>query len=194
MTMTPTVVGIWLAVQVAGVAGQAQTQTQTQTPVKTAISLPMPNPGADMTTATFGDWMLRCRPNDLPATGKSCEVVQSVVVQGQTSPFAQLAFGRIAPGDPLMFTAVVPPNVTFPSLLKVAMDEKDTQPVEVSWARCLPGGCFANFAVPSDVLTRWRTKDEGGRIVFKNGAGQDMAVAISFRGLGRALDALAREK
>ena len=57
---------------------------------------------AEMTTATFGDWQLRCR-NPAAATGgqpaaqRSCEVVQSVVIQGQSAPFAQLAFGKAPP-------------------------------------------------------------------------------------------------
>lgn len=189
MTMpTLLVAGSLLVVQVAGGA-QAQGQTQAQTTVKP----PAPDPGADMTTATFGDWLLRCRQNEGGKPGRTCEVVQTVLIQGQTAPFAQLAFGRLAPAEPIYFTAVVPTNVTFPSVLKVAMDEKDPAPVDLAWTRCLPGGCFASLAVPPDVLTRWRTKDEGGRILFKNGAGQDMAVAISFRGLGRALDAFAKE-
>ena len=115
------------------------------------------------------------------------------MIQGQAAPFAQLALGHPAPGEPLYFTAVVPPNVTFPSTLRVSFDEKDTKPVEVTWTRCLPGGCFASLAVPADVLERWRARDEAGRLGFKNGAGQDAAVAISFRGLARALDARAKE-
>ena len=191
MMITLMLAGSLLGVQAAGASqGQAQAQAPPQTTVKPSA----PDTGADMTTATFGDWLLRCRQTEAGKPGKSCEVVQTVMVQGQNAPFAQLAFGRLAPADPLFFTAVVPTNVAFPSALKVALDEKDTQPVEVAWTRCLPGGCFASLAVPAEVLTRWRTRDEGGRITFKNGAGQDMGVAISFRGLGRALDALAKEK
>ena len=148
---------------------------------------------ADMTTATFGDWLLRCRLTETGKPGRSCEVVQTVMIQGQAAPFAQLALGHPASGEPLHFTAVVPPNVTFPSTLRVSFDEKDAKPVDVSWTRCLPGGCFASLAVPADVLTRWRARDDAGRLGFKNGAGQDATVAISFRGLARALDALAKE-
>jgi invasion protein IalB len=148
---------------------------------------------ADMTTATFGDWLLRCRLTETGKPGRSCEVVQTVMIQGQAAPFAQLALGHPASGDPLYFTAVVPPNVTFPSTLRVSFDEKDALPVDVTWTRCLPGGCFASLALPKDVLARWRARDDAGRLGFKNGAGQDATVAISFRGLARALDALAKE-
>ena len=178
--------------------GGATTQAQTQTPppAQTQVSPPSPgaaDAGADMTTATFGDWLMRCRQTEAGKPARTCEVVQTVMVQGQTAPFAQLAFGRLAPADPLFFTVVVPPNVTFPSTLRVAFDEKDKQPVEVAWTRCLPGGCFASLAVPADTLARWRAREEAGRMSFKNGAGQETTVAMSFRGLARALDALAKE-
>jgi invasion protein IalB len=152
--------------------------------------------GAELTTASFGDWQLSCRLTPGAAGQPSrrlCEVLQRVVLQGQTAPFAQLGFGKMTPADPLFFTAVVPPNVTFPSSVKLAIDENDKQPVEVAWTRCLPGGCFASLAVNDDVVKRWRAQNEGGRLMFKNGAGQDLVVPISFKGLARALDALAKE-
>jgi invasion protein IalB len=149
---------------------------------------------ADMTTATYGDWQLRCRqaPGQTPA--KTCELVQSLVVQGQTAPIAQLAFGYPAPKQPLFFTAVVPINVTFPSTVRVALDEKDKTPVDAVFTRCLPSGCFASVTMTDEALARWRAHDQAGRMVFKNGAGQDTVVPMSFRGLARALDALAKER
>ncbi len=147
--------------------------------------------GADMTTATFGDWQMQCR-SATPGP-RACELLQSVVVQGQTAPFAQIGVGRIAPGEPLYFTAVLPTNVTFPSVVRVSLDEKDAQPVEVVWTRCLQGGCFASVALKDEVLKKWRTHDGPARLVFKNGAAQESVVPISFRGLARALDALAAQ-
>ena len=153
--------------------------------------------GAEMTTASFGDWQLSCRLT--PVAGgqpgqRFCEGLQSVILQGQTAPFARLGFGKMTPAEPLFFTAVVPTNVTFPSIVKIAIDENDKQPVEVAWTRCLPSGCFASIAVNDDVIKRWRTQNQGGRLMFKNGAGQDLVVPISFKGLARALDALAKEQ
>lgn len=146
---------------------------------------------ADMTTATYGDWLLRCRQMPGQTPPRSCEVMQSLVVQGQTAPLAQLAFGRTAPKEPLYFTAVVPLNVSFPSTVRIALDEKDDKPVALAWTRCLPAGCFASVALTDAALATWRARNEGGRLIFRNGAGQDTIVPMSFRGLARALDALA---
>jgi len=159
-----------------------------------AATLGASEPGADTTTAAFGDWLLRCRQVAAGQSARSCEVIQSVILQGQTAPFALLSFGRLGQNEPLYFTAVVPTNVAFPSAVRITIDEKDNQPVDVAWTRCLPGGCFASVTLKDDVLKRWRGQSEGGRLTFRNGAGQDTVVPISFRGLARALDALAKER
>lgn len=155
--------------------------------------------GADLMTATYGDWQLRCRnaipgSANQPAIPRTCEVTQSVIIQGQSQPFAQLAFGKPSPNDALFFTTVLPINISFPSTVRITMDEKDAQPVELAWTRCIPGGCFASVSVKDDALKRWRAKDDAGRFTFKNSAGQDVTLPFSFRGLSRALDALAKEK
>lgn len=198
-----------LRVAVAGLAIVQATSAGAQSPpAKAAAPAAAPAPAAtpaqpkpadsaaETTTATFGDWQLRCRKVVAPAAGQpnqACEVVQSVLIQGQTAPFAQLAFGKSAPAEPLMVTAVVPANVSFPSTLRVSAEENDKQPAELAWTRCLPVGCFASAAPKDDLLKRWRSMSEAGFFVFKNGPGQDLKVPFSFRGLSRALDALAKE-
>jgi invasion protein IalB len=91
-------------------------------------------------------------------------------------------------------TVVTPNDVSFPSSVHVAMDEKDAQPTELVWTRCLPVGCFAAGVPTQENLRRWRGSVESGRITFKSAGGQDIAVPFSFRGLAQAIDALAKEK
>jgi hypothetical protein len=48
--------------------------------------------GAEVTTASFGGWQLSCRLTLVTAGQPSrrlCEVLHSVILQGQTTPFAQ---------------------------------------------------------------------------------------------------------
>jgi len=154
--------------------------------------------GAEFTTATFGDWQLRCRkgqPADglRPATPRTCEIVQSVIIQGQSAPFAQLAFGRPTPDIPLQFTAVLPVNFSFPSTVKFSLTADDGKPVELLWTRCMPGGCFATITTSKDLLERWREHDAAARFTFKSSNGQDVTMPFSLKGVGRALDALAAE-
>jgi hypothetical protein len=60
--------------------------------------------------------------------------LDSVILREQTAPFAQLGFGKMPPAELLLFTTVVPPNVTFPSSVKLAIDENDKQPLEVRFS------------------------------------------------------------
>jgi invasion protein IalB len=165
------------------------------TSATTGVAAPQQNPGPDTTTATYGDWILRCQA--VAAAGKpaqrTCEVLQSIVIQGQTAPIAQLAFGRMVPGETLYLTAVLPANITLPSVVRLSIDEKDDHAADLPWTRCLQTGCFATLPMTDAILSRWRAQDGAGRLMFKSGAGQDTILPISFRGLARALDALGKD-
>lgn len=147
------------------------------------------------TTASFGDWVLRCqRVSDEAKSARVCEVAQILQSQGQQAPIAQVALGRVGNGEPLRVTAVMPVSVSFPSAVQIAIGEKDAKPLELSWRRCLPTGCFADAALGDDVVRQWRKAGEPGRIVFKDAAGRDLALPLSVRGLDQAVEALAKER
>lgn len=178
-------------------AGKPATGPQTGA---TSKAPPVPaEPGA--TTASYGDWVLRCQ-RLAGGSQQICEVGQSMRVQGQTAPVAHLAIGRSPGQDGLRVTVLLPPSVTFPSGVRVgdagragAEAGKETDHgVDLAWRRCLPGGCVADGPVQEPVLQSWRKAEEAGRIGFRDAEGREVAVPVSFRGLGPALDALAREK
>ena len=120
------------------------------------------------TTATFGDWTLRCTHT---AAAQLCEVTQGV--NNQDRPFAQVAIGRPGKGKPLQMAILVPPSVSLaraaalmpgkdgaamPGKDGTAMPGKDgTAPlIELAWRRCLPGGCVADTPLPPETLNRIR--------------------------------------
>ncbi len=160
-----------------------------------ARTVPAPVPvGADpsATTAAFGDWILRCVRTGEAAAQKTCEIVQSIVAEGQTAPLAQIAVGRTSAKDALRFTLVLPNNVAIAPPPRVMAGEADKQPVDLVWQRCLPGGCFADTAVKDETLIKWRAATGMGRIAFADGGGRNLAIPFSFRGMSQALDALAK--
>jgi invasion protein IalB len=144
------------------------------------------------TSATYGDWTLRCsHTND----GKHiCEVMQSfqIQVQGQQQPFAQLEIGHVNPKDPMHVAFVVNPNVGFPSEVKLLMDDKDAQPVTLTWSNCTPSACRADGEFKDDQLKRWKALTANGKLVYKASNGQLVSMNISVRGMPQALDALAK--
>lgn len=200
MTTTRTILA-WaaFAAGIAAMSGHAVAQPASPRPAAPPAAAPAPaapipaEPSS--TTASFGDWTLRCqRLADAGKTVRICEVAQVLQAQGQQAPIAQVALGRIANGEPVRVTAVMPVSVSFPSSVQITMGEKDAKPVELPWRRCLPTGCFAEAAPGDDVLKQWRKASEPGRILFKDAAGRDLALPLSARGLDQALDALAKER
>lgn len=148
-------------------------------------------PDPQATTATYGDWTLRCQRAGEPAV-KTCEIVQSLQVQGQPNPVAQIALGRPSPKEPLKLVVVVPTNVAFPSSPQLSIDEKDDGPAVLAWRRCIAGGCIAETVLKDDVLKRWRPQAERGRLQFKDATDRDVVLPFSFRGFADALDALTK--
>lgn len=146
----------------------------------------------DRTTATFGDWLLRCERST--EGQRLCEVSQTLVLQGQSQPIAAIAFSRPARNQPLTLTVQVPVSVTLANPLKVIGEDRDTLTLDTGWRRCQPNGCFADLQLRDEpVLRRLRARTEPGRIEFRDAAAQDIRLPFSFRGLAAALDALARE-
>ena len=154
---------------------------------------PPAGPEPTSTTASFGDWVLRCQKLENGTVTRVCEVAQSLTVQGQAQPIAQIAMGRTSAKERMRLTVVMPVNVSFASAPRVALGDKPEQGVALAWKRCLPMGCFADVELSDGLLKRLRAPVEGPRLAFTDGAGRDLALPFSLSGLPQALDALAKE-
>lgn len=144
-----------------------------------------------MTTAAYGDWVERCQRLDAGGEPRRiCEVALTVTASGQNAPLAEIAIGRQKKNAPLRLTLVLPVNVSFPSAPKITVEGAD--PVELSWRRCVPAGCFADSAFDA---TQSRTFREAttAKVESKSAAGGYFNFAVSLRGLPQALDALMKE-
>lgn len=162
-----------------------------------AQQAPAPKPPAGpeptSTTASFGDWVLRCQKVENGPVTRVCEVAQSLTVQGQAQPVAQIAMGRASAKERMRLTVVMPVNVSFPSTPRLGLGDKPEQAVTLAWKRCLPMGCFADVELSDDLIKRLRSPVEGPRLSFMDAAGRDLALPFSLSGLPQALDALAKE-
>jgi invasion protein IalB len=161
---------------------------------------PAPKPAAPVgaepqtTTATYGDWVLRCqRVGD--TANKICEL--SLTIQGgqgqQQTPVAEIALGRAGKTDPFRMIAHLPTNISLPSVVKFAAGEKDAHPQEMTWRRCVPAGCFADLTLTDAQWKGLHGQTEPGSVEFTDSAGRAVKFPISFRGLPQAMDALAKE-
>ena len=172
----------------AQAAGQATPAPAAAPQPATPVVVPT-EPGT--TSATYGDWVMRCqRVGDGAAAKRLCEVSQTIRPQDGRDPIAEIALGRLPNEKPLHITTLLPPNVSFPSSVVIAAGDKPASGAELQWRRCLPGGCFADALATDDLVKGWRTASGAGRITFKDASGRDIGFPLSFRGLAQALDAL----
>lgn len=161
------------------------------TPARPAAEAPRPAaPEPDRTTATFGDWTLRCEARAEPPQSRQCEIVQSLQdARGQT--IATFALGRTQPTAALRFVAVLPVNVSVGAPFRLVAQEG--QPVlEVPLRACGPRGCLADASLDAATTARLRERDGPGRFEMRDATGQEAALPVSFRGLAAALAVLER--
>jgi invasion protein IalB len=196
-----------LALTVGAIALGSTVEASAQTapaPPKPASSAPAPASSApapapapvssepQSTTATFGDWVLRCnRTTVANQPQRVCEVAQTLEAKGQ-GVVAQIALGRLSGKDPLRLTVVLAPNISFSHGVRIAIDEKDELPADLTWKRCVPGGCVADGDIRDEILKAWRAQSGGGQIRYAVASGQVVNIAFSFRGLAVALDNLTK--
>ena len=184
---------LFLATALLG-AGTLAAGAQTAAPAKPNATGPSIAQGAlpDRTTASFGDWTLRCERRKEPTPAKLCELTQAIQRAGDAGPLAQVAIGRLASSDPLKLTVVLPLNVALANAPKIAPEIKDLGPLQTSWQRCVPAGCLASINLPEDTVRKLRT-GEAGKLDYRDAADREVSLPFSLRGLPEALDALARE-
>jgi len=180
-------------VVLAACGAHADSKSPAAAPAPAAASAPQVGTEPQVTAASYGDWTVRCqRVGDGAQSVRMCEIDQSMVVQGQQTPIAAIAVGRPGVKDPLHVTVQFLNNVSFPSSVKLSVDDKDTQPIDVPWLRCLPGGCIATLELKDDDIKRWKAQTGNGRMLIKTGDGHDLPIPFSFRGFAQAMDGLAK--
>ena len=143
------------------------------------------------TTASFGDWTVRCVS---VGAKRQCEASLSlaVVQQGRQIPIAQIAFGHSNDARrTLLITALLPVNVSFDKPARIGPDE--THLTTLVYRRCVPAGCLASAAPEAALVALARTAQKPGRLVFADASERLAVLPVSFRGLAQALDALAKE-
>lgn len=147
----------------------------------------------ERTTASFGDWVMRCESVGSPAK-RICEAAHIITVQGQANPIAQVAIGKPEPTGSNTITLVLPANVALTVKPQLNVAKSGAALLDLVWQRCTPGGCFASAPIPDGALFGFGAETEPGRILFKDAADRDIALPLAFRGLAQALEALAKER
>jgi invasion protein IalB len=144
------------------------------------------------TTATYGDWVVQCAENSSPPSEPVCDMAQVTQLQGKNLPFSRIAIGRPEKGQPVKLIVQVPVNASFATQVHIQTDDADPG-VIAPFARCTPGGCFAEFDLREELLKKLRDATSVGKLTFADAGGHDVSVPVSFKGFAQAFDALAKK-
>jgi invasion protein IalB len=144
------------------------------------------------TTASYGDWVVRCETTAGPPPQKNCDMEQLAQVQGQANPISRVAVPLPPKGEPAKLFVQLPINVSFSAPLKIVADSKDAG-ISTPFRRCVPAGCFAEIELKDDLQKKFRASAEPGKILFKDAADRDVAIPLSFKGFGQAFEALLKQ-
>ena len=87
-----------------------------QTPTAQQAQPQKPTAGVEptSTTASFGDWVLRCQKVEGAAVTRLCEVAQSLMVKGQSAPVAQIAMGCSSTSEWIRLVVIAPMKANYP--------------------------------------------------------------------------------
>jgi invasion protein IalB len=194
-TVAAVAAGAWA--QGEGVAPTPKPSSEQTGAAPAAPPTPAPTVSADpaSTTATFGDWIMRCQRLGANAqVGRFCEVAQVLAVQGQTAPIAEIAVGRVDRNSKMRLTIALPPNILISAAPRADLGATDDEGIALAWRRCTRGSCFADAELNDAAVNRWRSQSGPGRLQFTNAAGQALILPFSLRGFSQALDAYARDE
>jgi invasion protein IalB len=143
----------------------------------------------DRTTETFGDWSIVCAASN--GGERSCEVDTSIVLRGQSAPFARIAVARPAKSRSTQLVALVPVNVTTTSPVEISADAGKSE-LNLPFRSCAPGGCVAQTEVTKEQLQALGKTQ--GQLILVEASGKSASVEFSLRGLDQALEAYFRRQ
>ncbi len=145
------------------------------------------------TTASYGDWTVRCEVAPGPPAQKNCEMDQTAQMQGQPNPISRVWIPLTPKGEPPKLFVAVPTNVSFTAPLKLTADPKDAG-ISSPFRRCVPGGCLVEIDLKDDLQRKFRgAAAEAGKITYKNAGDQEVTIPVSFKGFAQAYEALLKQ-
>ncbi len=118
-------------------------------------------------------------------------MLHTVMADAQRA-IAQVAIARPSAQAPLKLAVVLPVHVAFAEPPRISAGAPAALALTLVWRRCLPTGCFADADLTDAMARVWRTQESPAQLVLQDGSGRAVALPLSLRGLGDALDALGR--
>lgn len=173
-------------------AGAAAAQPQPRPAQSAAPAAPATSHEPQRTTASYGDWVVRCEIPATPPAKKTCDMEQLAQLQGQANPISRVAIPLPAKGESVKLFVQLPVNVSFAAPLRITADGKDAG-ITTPFRRCVPAGCFAELELKDELQKKFRAAADPGKIIFKDAGDHEVAIPLSFKGFAQAYEALLKQ-
>lgn len=159
--------------------------TPTTPPVSPRQDGGIPRP--DRTTASYGDWVLRCDHSN--AGERACEVAQTIQ-DGRSQVLALMTARRGTTDGRVTFTAQVGTNATVTEPVRLVIENQAA--LSLAFRRCMPRGCFAEVQMPDTEASTLARRSDAAKLDYQDADGTLVSIPVSLRGLAPSLDALRR--
>ena len=156
------------------------------------VALALSAAAQERTSASYEDWVLQCETQTGPPARKVCEIMQTTQMQGRNVPVSRVAVAHPEKGQPVKLTAQVPVNIQLAGNIRLQASDADAG-LTVPFNTCVPAGCFAELELKDDAIRKFRAATDAGKLTYKTTNGQPVVIPVSFKGFGRAFDALGKE-
>jgi len=134
------------------------------------------------TTATYGDWTVRCATRNTD-TGRICELVQSVRTRGNRGILTQIAIGKLPGAKVMKMVFQVPTNVLLANGVTLTLDGTDV--LNANFLFCTPSSCLAELEFTAEIQTKLQqAKKAAIKFVMVNR--KDISVPMSLKGFADA--------
>lgn len=142
-----------------------------------------------LTTATFGNWTVRCRPQQ--DDNSVCEMVQDIQAGNNAGTLANLALGRLPGDDNLRMIIQLPLGVNLSDGIEISAGESAS--ANATFETCFPNLCVAQTIVTADLLDAFKAGDSL-TVVFKDRAKRPVSFSASLDGFTAAYESSMQEK
>lgn len=161
-----------------------------------AATAQTPGNTASTTSATYGNWLLRCESRKVETrTVKACEVSTNVTVKGEngaSGTAAIVAFGRHPDKEGWQVALQLPIIVWLPTGAKLGIGD-EAPLVDATFVACRPTLCSAGATVGDTVIARMRSATTDLTVNYRAQTQQAVKVTLPINGLSEALTALGKE-
>ncbi len=150
-------------------------------------------------STSFDNWVMNCTAqiDKDNKQVKGCELRTTLMVKDEKS--GQEGVGAVVSVGRLMSEKTLQGAVQLPIAARLDVPVKvigsDNKPiVDLPYMACQPQLCTAGAALTDTQVTALRKTGDKFSISYRNQAGQDVKLDVVTKGLGAALDAVAKEK